>query len=145
MASSEQSAASHSRYLPPFHFFVTPVLVLYVVSSVYGLLQSPNRRTLIGALASIAIWLGISLGRTQALTAQDRIIRLEETLRLQRLLPAEMHGEIEKLARMEVVALRFASDAELPVLFGRVRKGEFASPKEIKLAITQWRPDHLRV
>ena len=98
-----------------------------------------------GALSAIAIWLGISLGRTQALTAQDRIIRLEETLRLQRLLAAELHGDIDKLARKEFIALRFASDAELPDVFRRVRKGEFATPKEIKAAIKQWRPDSLRV
>ena len=100
---------------------------------------------MLGALSSLAIWLGISLGRSQALTAQDRIIRLEESLRLRRLLPAELHADIDKLARKEFVALRFASDAELPELFGRVRTGEFATPKEIKLAIRQWRPDHLRV
>ena len=145
MASPEQNAASHSRYLPLFHFVVSPILLVYMLTSLYGLFQSPSRWTLLGALSSLAIWLGISLGRTQALTAQDRIIRLEESLRLRRLLPAELHADIDKLARKEFVALRFASDAELPELFGRVRKGEFATPKEIKLAIRQWRPDNLRV
>ena len=145
MASPEQNAASHSRYLPLFHFVVSPILLVYALTSLYGLFQSPNRWTFLGALSSFAIWLGISLGRTQALTAQDRIIRLEESLRLRRLLPAELHADIDKLARKEFVALRFASDAELPELFGRVRKGEFATPKEIKLAIRQWRPDNLRV
>ena len=145
MASPEQNAANHSRYLPLFHFVVSPILLVYVLTSLYGLSQSPNRWTLLGALSSLAIWLGISLGRSQALTAQDRIIRLEESLRLRRLLPAELHADIDKLARKEFVALRFASDAELPELFGRVRKGEFATPKEIKLAVRQWRPDNLRV
>ncbi len=145
MAPSEQTAASHTRFLPPFHFFVTPILIIYVVTAINGMIQSPSRWTVMGALSAIAIWLGISLGRTQALTAQDRIIRLEETLRLQRLLPADLHGDIDKLSRKEFIALRFASDAELPDLFRRVRKGEFATPKEIKLAIKQWRPDSLRV
>lgn len=145
MASPEQNAANHSRYLPLFHFVVSPILLVYVLTSLYELSQSPSRWTLLGALSSLAIWLGISLGRSQALTAQDRIIRLEESLRLRRLLPAELHADIDKLARKEFVALRFASDAELPELFGRVRKGEFATPKEIKLAIRQWRPDNLRV
>lgn len=145
MASPEQNAANHSRYLPLFHFVVSPILLVYVLTSLYGLSQSPSRWTLLGALSSLAIWLGISLGRSQALTAQDRIIRLEESLRLRRLLPAELHADIDKLARKEFVALRFASDAELPELFGRVRKGEFATPKEIKLAVRQWRPDNLRV
>jgi len=145
MASPEQNAANHSRYLPLFHFVVSPILLVYVLTSLYGLSQSPSRWTLLGALSSLAIWLGISLGRSQALTAQDRIIRLEESLRLRRLLPAELHADIDKLARKEFVALRFASDAELPELFGRVRKGEFATSKEIKLAIRQWRPDNLRV
>lgn len=145
MASPEQNAANHSRYLPLFHFVVNPILLVYVLTSWYGFFQSPGGWSFLGALSSLAIWLGIDLGRSQALTAQDRIIRLEESLRLRRLLPAELHADIDKLARKEFVALRFASDAELPELFGRVRKGEFATPKEIKLAIRQWRPDHLRV
>jgi hypothetical protein len=80
-----------------------------------------------------------------ALTAQDRVIRLEETLRMQRVLPADMQGEISQLKRFDFVALRFASDAELPELVKRVRAGEFAKPLDIKKAIKNWREDHLRV
>ncbi|MEO6445019.1 MAG: DUF6526 family protein [Gemmatimonadaceae bacterium] len=145
MAATEQSASSHARFLPLYHFVTAPLLVLYFIVSVSAFVRSPSEVTLVGSLAAFAIALGIGLARAQALTAQDRIIRLEETLRLQRLLPQEAHGEIALLDRKEFIALRFASDAELPELFRRVRAGELGSQKEIKMAIRHWRPDHLRV
>jgi len=140
----EQSFKSHTRFLPPFHFVVSPLLLLNVVLNVRDLIKEPNQWTLWGTVLAVAILLGIMLSRLQVLTVQDRVIRLEETLRLQRLLPPAEHGEIEALGRRDFVALRFASDAELPALFRRVRKGEFADTKAIKQAITHWRADHLR-
>jgi hypothetical protein len=139
-----QSYASHTRFLPPFHFIVSPLLFINVVLNVRDLIKEPNQWTLWGTVVAVAILLGIMLSRLQVLTVQDRVIRLEETLRLQRLLPAAEHGEIAGLSRRDFVALRFASDAELPALFRRVRKGEFADAKAIKQAITHWRADHLR-
>jgi hypothetical protein len=79
-----------------------------------------------------------------ALTVQDRLIRLEETLRLQRVLPAGMQADIAKLRRRQFVALRFASDEELPELVRRVVAGELADARSIKQAITKWRPDWFR-
>lgn len=139
-----QSYASHTRYLPAFHFIVSPILLINIVLSLRDAISNPSRWTVWGAVLSVAIFLGIGLARTQALTVQDRVIRLEETLRLHRLLPAEWHAEIEQLSRRDFVALRFAGDAELPALFRRVRNGEFADAKAIKQAITDWRADTLR-
>jgi hypothetical protein len=83
--------------------------------------------------------------RSMALRAQDRVIRLEETLRLTRLLPNEELGAIDKLKPRHLVALRFASDAEVPDLVRRCVAGEFQSGDDVKKAIRVWRPDYLRV
>ena len=140
-----QNFAKHTRWLPAYHFVVLPLLLLNIVLNVRDLVKTPGIWTMWGSVLAVTIFLGILLARTMALTAQDRVIRLEETLRLQRLLPVEQHGEIASITRGQFIALRFASDEELPALFRRVRNGEFANQKAIKQAITAWRPDLLRV
>jgi Family of unknown function (DUF6526) len=132
-------------WLVPYHFVVAPLLLADIVINVRAAIRTPGAWPVWGAVVSIAIFLGIALGRMQALTVQNRLIRLEETLRLQRLLPTDAHAAIGALDVRQLVALRFASDAELPALFARVRNGEFADAKAIKMAITNWRPDTLRV
>ncbi len=143
--SATQSAAAHARTVPAFHYFALPILMINIGVAITALWRTPSLTTGWGVLVAAALAIGVLYGRVHALTAQDRIIRLEETLRMQRVLPPEMHGEIAQLRRYDVVALRFASDAELPDLVRRVRAGEFAKPIDIKRAIREWRPDHLRV
>lgn len=139
-----QSYANHTRWFAPYHFIVSPILIINLGLAVRDAIRRPDAWTIWGAIVAFAILLGIGLGRVMALTVQDRVIRLEETLRLQRLLPPDQHGEVAQLSRREIIALRFASDEELPALFRRVRNGEFADIKAIKQAITAWRPDYLR-
>ncbi|MEP7383662.1 MAG: DUF6526 family protein [Gemmatimonadota bacterium] len=140
-----QSFESHTRWNIPFHFIASPLLLANVYLHARDLVRVPSASTAWGTALAFAIWLGIALGRSQAVTVQDRLIRLEERLRLQRLLPPEDQSGIAALDRRQLIALRFASDDELPALYRRVRNGEFANPKEIKRAITTWRPDTLRV
>lgn len=139
-----QTYVNHTRWFIPYHFIVSPILLVNLGLAVRDAIRQPTAWTIWGAIVAFAILGGIGLGRVMALTVQDRVIRLEETLRLQRLLPADAHSEIAQLSRKEYIALRFASDDELPALFRRVRNGEFASDKAIKQAITNWRPDYLR-
>ncbi len=139
-----QSFERHTRWNIPFHFIASPLLLVNVYLHARDLMRAPSTSTAWGTALAFAIWLGIALGRSQAVTVQDRLIRLEETLRLQRLLPPEDQAGIAALDRRQLIALRFASDGELPSLYRRVRNGEFANPKEIKRAITTWRPDTLR-
>jgi hypothetical protein len=139
-----QSYERHTRWNIPFHFIATPILVANVVVHARDVMRAPSGASAWGLVLAFGIFLGVLLGRSQAVTVQDRLIRLEETLRLQRLLPVEEHAGISSLARQQFIALRFASDAELPALYQRVRNGEFAKPQEIKRAITTWRPDTLR-
>lgn len=85
------------------------------------------------------------VARAQALRAQDRVVRLEEKLRYQGLLSKDLAGKAETLKTGQLIALRFASDEELPSLVERTLNGEFKDSKEIKLAIKNWRGDFLRV
>ena len=83
--------------------------------------------------------------RLQALKAQDRVIRLEEKLRYQQILPPDLIEKASALRVGQILALRFASDVELPELLQRTLNGEFKDNKEIKSAIKNWRGDYLRV
>ena len=82
--------------------------------------------------------------RLYALKVQDRIIRLEERLRLAQVLPEPLRGRIAEFSEAQLVALRFASDAELPTLCERTLAGNW-DQKEIKKSIHIWRPDNWRV
>ncbi len=139
-----QNYANHTRWMAPYHFVVSPILLINLAITIRDAFRHPTVWTIWGVFVAFAILGGIGLARVMVLTVQDRVIRLEETLRLQRLLPADQHGEIAQLSRKEFIALRFASDAELPALFRRVRNGEFANDKAIKQAVTNWRADLLR-
>jgi len=144
MAQPTQSATKHTRYFPLIHFFVLPILLGNFAWKVKVLIDAPGRDTAWAALFALALF-GLALGaRVMALTVQDRLIRLEETIRMQRLLPAAQQGDISKLTRRQFVALRFCCDAELPDLVRRTVGGELTSQKQIKQAIQTWRPDFLR-
>lgn len=140
-----QRFENHTRWNPLYHFIASPILLANVVVAMVALVRTPSLGTAWGALFAFGLFIGVATGRTQSLTVQNRLIRLEERLRLERVLPEEMRADIAALGEKELIALRFASDAELPELVRRVRRGEFASPREIKRAITEWRPDTLRV
>lgn len=139
-----QNFNNHARYFPLFHFFASPVLYANAMFCTYKLVQSPNANLAWQTLVAWGLAAGLLSARVMALRTQDRIIRLEETLRMQRILPAELQGEIGKLRPGQLVALRFASDAELPGLVRRTLAGEFAKPVDIKKAVREWRADYLR-
>jgi len=144
MAETTQNFSNHTRYFPLFHFFASPILYANAMFRTYHLVQSPSGPDAWQTLVALALAAGLTSARIMALRAQDRIIRLEETIRMQRVLPAELLGEVAKLRTGQVVALRFASDAELPGLVRRTLAGEFTKPVEIKKAIKEWRADYLR-
>ncbi len=142
-----QSYKSHARFHPPFHFFVAPIFIINLGFSIYATIRHwPQHHELflwwiVMSLALIGLLL---IARTSALKAQDRIIRLEERLRLAALLPAPELAHIQSLTEAQLIALRFAPDPELPALASRAA-AENLTPKQIKEAIQTWRPDHFRV
>jgi len=142
MFSDMQDYKSHRQYIPLFHFFAAPILGLNVFVALYYHFSIYAAWNLLLALALAAFaW----TARTMATRAQDRIIRLEETMRLQRLLPADLKARIGELSPGQLIGLRFCSDEELPELTRAVLSGELRGREDIKRRIKNWRPDTLRV
>ena len=144
MPQTSQNYNNHVRWFPPFHFFVAPVLLLNFLNAARIAWTSPSASTAFGALVAAAL-VGVALlSRLMVITVQDRVIRLEMRLRLHELLPLDLQGRISELTSDHLVALRFASDAELPDLIRQVLGGGPTTRKEIKLKIKNWQGDHLR-
>ncbi len=140
-----QTYATHRRWVPHFHFFALPVLGINLLVQLYIVIRHFSglgvwNVLVAGALEALAV-----ATRTMATTAQDRIIRLEETLRLQRCLPADLKGRIGELRTGQLIGLRFCSDEEVPELTRAVLSGELKGREEIKRRVRNWRPDTLRV
>jgi hypothetical protein len=144
VADRAQSYKSHTRFLPPFHFFVVPVMAINVVNTIRHAIQQPTLHWAWEIVFALGL-LGLALfSRVQALTVQDRVIRLEERLRLRQVLPSELHQHIDTLSHRQLVALRFASDEELADLVREVIAGKLTTSKDIKMRVRNWRADWLR-
>jgi hypothetical protein len=142
-----QNIKNHTRWFPPFHFFVLPMLLLNFIFSIYVTIHHWPAHWALGfwwIAMSIVLFVMAGIARGGAIKVQDRVIRLEERLRLNSLLPAEDRAHIDELSVKQLIALRFASDAELPAL---VRKTltQNLEPKAIKQSIVNWRADYHRV
>src|SRR3954468_14154952 len=111
-----QTFQNHAKFVPVFHFVAVPILAANFVWSAYRAAIRPGWETAFAALVAAALLITIFLARVFALKVQDRVIRLEMLLRLRELLPADLHGRIGEFTPGQLVALRFASDRELPVL-----------------------------
>ncbi|NOT27272.1 MAG: hypothetical protein HOP16_14355 [Acidobacteria bacterium] len=143
--SNAQSYSNHFRFRPAHHYFVVPVLLAHFFVQVWGLWQQPTIAQAWTMVVAAALLTAAHVAREQALTAQDRIIRLEMLLRLQRVLPADLQARISELKPRQLVALRFASDAELPALMRDVLSGSLTKSGEIKKKVRDWQGDYLRV
>lgn len=144
MAERSQTYKNHVRLFPPFHLFVLPVLLIYFLNQIRHLWLAPGRSTGFGAVVALAIVTLAVLSRVMTVKVQDRVIRLEMRVRLMQLLPPDLQTRINDLTCGQLVALRFASDAELPGLVREVLDGRLASAKEIKLRVKDWQADWLR-
>lgn len=144
MVQPAQSYANHRRWFPLFHYFALPVLSIHVVVTTTGLLRQPSLETAWSVVVALALLGGILANRVSALIVQSRVVRLETTLRLMRVLPAELRPRVSELRLGHLVALRFAPDEELPALVERCLNGELRSVDEVKRAIRRWQPDHVR-
>jgi hypothetical protein len=139
-----QSLANHARFDPPFHFFVLPVFAITVIIAIVHLVRYPSLHAAWLVVFMVAATTAVLKIRMYTLRVQDRIIRLEERLRLAILVDKPLRAHIVELSEAQLVGLRFASDAELPALTARALS-EKLSNADIKKAITQWRPDYWRV
>src|SRR5437588_12333529 len=139
-----QSLQNHARFDPLFHFFIIPVFFFTSMWSIYRLVREPSLESAWLVVLSFALLMAGFKIRLYSLKVQDRVIRLEERLRLSMLLSEPFRSRINDLTEGQLVAIRFASDAEVP---GRVEKalaGKMA-PTDIKKEVVNWRPDYFRV
>jgi hypothetical protein len=144
MAERVQSYKSHTRFLPPFHFFVVPVLLINALNAIWQVYRQPTLGLAFQLVVAVALLMLALVSRLQAITVQDRLIRLEMRLRLREVLPPDLQARINQLSTKQLVALRFAADAELPGLVRDVFDGRLTTSKDIKTRVKDWQADWLR-
>jgi hypothetical protein len=129
---------------PPFHFFLAPVGFILLILSIVEAVRHPG--TMAYMYVVTLLWLAVLVFKTRiySLKVQDRLIRLEERLRLQSVLPAAMQPRISELTVDQLIGLRFACDAELPGLVEKALAGNWKR-KQVKEAVQNWRADTWRV
>jgi hypothetical protein len=145
MAETAQNYENHTRWHPPFHFFLAPLLLLNFIFAAVQLYRFRDLDHVWLLLLAVGLIVLGALARTNALRVQDRLIRLEEHLRYQQVLPQPLAQSAGGLTLSQVLALRFASDVELPGLVQQVIDGNLKKGDEIKRAVKDWRADDLRV
>ena len=141
---NQQNFANHARFDPAFHFFILPVAMINVVNQIVVLFRHATLGTVWSLVLAIAFVVAAFKIRLYALKVQDRVIRLEERLRLAQVLPETLRQRAKELSERQLIALRFASDAELPALVEKAL-AQNMKPKDIKQAVAVWRPDFFRV
>ncbi|HEX5431627.1 MAG TPA: DUF6526 family protein [Bryobacteraceae bacterium] len=144
MSKEPQSLQNHVRLDPSFHFLMAPAAFILLIAGIVNVILDPGWRG--AALLLAAIWCVVATLkiRLYALKVQDRVIRLEERLRLKELLPLAAQSRISELNEAQLIALRFASDVEIPDLFEKTVEGQWDG-KRIKQSVQNWRGDYWRV
>jgi hypothetical protein len=140
-----QTYANHTRFVVGYHFVALFLLFVNLGWSALRAFRDFSTGTVVAALLAVALVLLFLYARTFPMTVQDRVIRLEMRLRMEKLLPADVFARFGEFTVGQLVALRFASDAELPALARKVLDEKIASRAEIKKLIKDWQPDYLRV
>jgi hypothetical protein len=144
MEKKPQTLANHIKFDPKWHFFLAPLTLVVVGMCIWRVIQHPGFDAGLALVLSIMFLIAVICIRTYSLRVQDRVIRLEERLRLSNLLPERLRPRIGDFTESQLIALRFASDAELPALAEKTLNDKLA-PKQIKQSIGNWRPDYFRV
>lgn len=145
MSDRPQSFENHAVIVTGYHRVTTGLVFLLLVFSVYRLVSDVSLDRAAGVVLVLALAMVGFYARAFALGVQDRVIRLEERLRLERLLPDDLRPRIDAFTTDQLIGLRFASDAELPELARRVLDEGMTDRKAIKRAVREWRPDLQRI
>ena len=145
MSGAPQSFDNHAKMVPLYHYVafglvVTPMFYFAALT----ITDFSKERLMMMALALGVLLMGF-FARVFPLGVQDRVIRLEERMRMERLLPEGIRGRIGEITTSQLVGLRFASDDELPALTQRVLDGDLEDRKSIKQAVENWRVDEQRI
>jgi hypothetical protein len=139
-----QHLKNHARFDPPYHMVLAAVLAVNFIVAIAFLVNHFNIYASWLLILSIAAFIPMMKIRSYPLKVQDRVIRLEERLRLQALAPAEWHAQIYRLTEDQLIGLRFAGDDEVVELAKQALEHDL-DRKQIKERIKNWRPDTFRV
>ena len=145
MSQSDQNFKNHAKVVPAYHYWMTSMLVLPSLYLGYGVVTDFSFADLVTFIFSVGVVFAAFFARWFALGVQDRVIRLEEQLRMERLLPEELKQRIPEVTTEQMIALRFASDEELPGLVFKALSEGISDRKTLKQAIKHWRVDHQRI
>jgi len=144
-AATPQNLSNHVRFVPGYHFVLSTLLLVVLGWQIMILARHPGVPAGVGVVLAVSLVLMFAYIRSFAVGLQDRIIRLEERLRMAALLPPDLQGRISEYTPDQLVALRFASDRELPALARRVLDEQITTQAAIKKLVSEWRGDYLRV
>jgi hypothetical protein len=139
-----QNYQNHVRRTPAIYGIAFLVLLVNILWSGYRMIVAFSFDSVLALLVAVAIVIVLFAARTQTLTVQNRVIRLEERLRYERLLTPDVAARAAALPLPQIIALRFASDVELSALLADVFAGQLTAPKDIKMRVKDWRADFLR-
>jgi hypothetical protein len=139
-----QTYANHTRFVSAYHFVAFFLVLINLVFTFVQIFRHPSLATVVAALAAVALALVYWYARAFVIAVQDRVIRLEMQLRLQRVLPDDLRARLGEITKGQFIALRFASDAELPALVRKVLDEKITDQKQIKMAVKDWQPDYWR-
>jgi len=139
-----QNFANHSRLVPPYHMFVIPIFMINFIWRLVQLKDGITFASIMNVLLAIAFVILVLYARLFTLTVQDRVIRLEMRMRLERLLPADLRSRIPEFTVAQLISLRFAGDEELATLARQVLDEKLNDRKSIKRRIKNWQADLLR-
>jgi hypothetical protein len=140
-----QTYSNHRRYYWPHHFIVQPILIANFAMKLNEFFELRNWDSGWEAILAFGLMLFALTARAMALKAQNRAIRVEEKLRLERLLPPDDRSRMDQLTMSQLIGLRFAPDDEVPELVQRLLRGELKSGSDVKKSVVNWRPDYHRV
>ena len=139
-----QNFENHTRVVPPYHMFALPVFAINFVWRLVQLKDGINFASIMNVLLAAAFVVAVLYARLFSLTVQDRVIRLEMRLRLERLLTPDLRSRIPEFTVPQLISLRFAADDELPGLARQVLDERLKDRKTIKRRVKNWQADFLR-
>lgn len=139
-----QNFKNHSKFVPAFHFVAGPIFMFYVVWTIVRMVRHFSADNVVAVLVAIALLIIAFEARLFALRVQDRVIRLEMRLRMRDVLPSDLQARVPEFTVGQLIALRFAGDAELPGLARKVLEEKLNDRTAIKKMVQNWQPDTLR-
>lgn len=145
MSNTPQSYENHAKLVTGYHKVGAALLLAILIWSIVHLVQNPGLASVMLLLQVILLGIVAFYARVFPLGVQDRLIRLEEELRMERVLPEELKARIGEITTDQRIGLRFAPDDELPELVRRVLDGELKTRDDIKRAVKNWKADHERI